>query len=38
LDVIAEETPEKTARLEVMTEAELPESYQNQKRWIGNFG
>jgi hypothetical protein len=38
VDEIAEETPEKTARLGEMAKAELPESYQDQKRWIGELG
>jgi len=38
VDEIAEETPEKIKRLEEMTDAELPESYHDQQRWIGNLG
>ncbi len=39
LDDIAEDTPEKRDRLQIMTEAEeagnLPEPYKQQERWIG---
>ncbi len=38
VDEIAEETPEKAARLGEMAKAQLPESYQDQKRWIGDLG
>ncbi|MBT3791122.1 MAG: hypothetical protein HN725_07340 [Alphaproteobacteria bacterium] len=37
VDDIPEETPEKLERLQVMTEATLPESYHNQKRWVGDL-
>jgi epoxyqueuosine reductase len=37
VDDIPEETPEKIERLQAMTEAALPESYQNQKRWVGDL-
>ncbi len=41
LDVIPEDTPEKQARLDAMTEAEaggaLPLGYEAQRRWIGTL-
>lgn len=37
VDDIAEDTPEKQKRLEEMRVETLPNAYQEQKRWIGNF-